>query len=148
MKAGMKKSTTTTIILSLILVLILSACQPKNPGAVEPTASATIQKTATRTPTTIPTTTPTNTPTPTWLVPLTELEEIEIQFTHPWTGDIASTIDKLVDDFNQTNEYSIFVKVSAPGSAQQVFKQSEAAIRDGQGPNVVVAPIEEIASLC
>ena len=145
MKAGMKKSTTTTIILSLILVLILSACQPKNPGAVEPTASATIQKTATRTPTTIPTTTPTNTPTPTWLVPLTELEEIEIQFTHPWTGDIASTIDKLVDDFNQTNEYSIFVKVSAPGSAQQVFQQSEAVIRDGQGPNVVVAPIEEIA---
>lgn len=141
----MKKSTTTIIIPSIILVLILSACQPKNPEVVQPTATATIQKTATRTPTKISTATPTNTPTPTWLVPLTELEEIELRFTHPWTGEIARTIDKLVDDFNQTNDYSIFVKVSAPGSAQQVFQQSEAALRDGQGPNVVVAPIEEFA---
>ncbi len=141
----MKKSTTTIIILSIILVLILSACQPKNPEVVQPTATATIQKTATRTPTKIPTSTPTNTPTPNWLVPLTELEETELLFTHPWTGEIARTIDKLVDEFNQTNEYSIFVKVSAPGSAQQVFQQSEAALREEMGPNVVVAPIEELA---
>lgn len=145
MKACMKKSTTTTLILSLIIVLILSACQPKNPEVVQPTPTATIQKTATRTPTKKPTVTPTNTPTPSWLVPLTELEETELLFTHPWTGEIASTIDKLVDQFNQTNEYSIFVKVSAPGSAQQVFQRSEAALRDGQGPNVLVAPIEELA---
>lgn len=145
MKACMKKSKTITIILSLILVLILSACQPKNPDAVQPSATATIKKTATRTPTKISTVTPTNTPTPTWLVPLTELEEIELRFTHPWTGEIARTIDKLVDDFNQTNEFSIFIKINAPGSAQQVFQQSEAAIRDGQGPNVVVVPIEELA---
>ncbi|MBE0686449.1 MAG: extracellular solute-binding protein [Anaerolineaceae bacterium] len=141
----MKKSPTTTIMLTLILLLILSGCQPKNPGAVEPTASATIQKTATRTPTKIPTSSPTNTPTPSWLVPLTELEEVELRFTHPWTGDIARTIAKLVDDFNQANEYSIFVKVLAPGSAQQVFQQSEAALRDGKGPNVVIAPTEELA---
>jgi ABC-type glycerol-3-phosphate transport system substrate-binding protein len=145
MKDGMKKSRTTSILLTLIIVLILSACQPKNPDAVEPTASVTIRKTATRTPTKIPTSTPTNTPTPTWLVPLNELEEIELRFTHPWTGEIASTIDKLVDQFNQTNEYSIFVKVSAPGSAQQVFQQSEEALRDNLGPNVVVVPTEELA---
>lgn len=145
MKAGMKKSTTTSILLTLIIVLILSACQPKNPDVVEPTASVTIRKTVTRTPTKIPTSTPTNTPTPTWLVPLNALEETELLFTHPWTGEIASTIDKLVDQFNQTNEYSIFVKVSAPGSAQQVFQQSEAALRDNLGPNVVVVPTEELA---
>lgn len=131
--------------LFVILVLMLSACQPKNPDSALPSATNTTQKTATRTPTKIPTSTPTNTPTPTWLVPLTELEETELLFTHPWTGEIARTIDKLVDEFNQTNEYSIFVKVSAPGSAQQVFQQSEAAIRNGQGPIVVVAPIEEFA---
>lgn len=131
--------------LFVILVLMLSACQPKNPDSALPSATNTTQKTATRTPTKIPTSTPTHTPTPTWLVPLTELEETELLFTHPWTGEIARTIDKLVDQFNQTNEYSIFVKVSAPGSAQQVFQRSEAAIRDGQGPNVVIAPIEELA---
>ncbi|PKO06377.1 MAG: hypothetical protein CVU41_06540 [Chloroflexi bacterium HGW-Chloroflexi-3] len=145
MKAGMNKQKTTTILLTLIVVLILSACQPKNTDAVQPLATATIQKTATRTPTKIPTTTPTNTPTPTWLVPLSELKEVELLFTHPWTGELARAIDNLVDDFNQTNEYSIFVKVSAPGSSQQVFQQSEAALWDGLGPNVVVAPIEELA---
>ena len=141
----MKKSTTTTIILSLILVLILSACQPKNPDAVQPSATVTIQKTATRTPTKIPTTTPTNTPTPTWLVPISDLEEVEITFVHPWTAALATTIDKLVDTFNQTNEYGLFVTVKKPGSSQQVFQQSEAAIRNDEGPNVVVAPIEELA---
>lgn len=145
MKAGMKKSKTTTLILSLIIVLILSACQPKNPDVVQPTTTTTFQKTSTRTPTKIPTITPTNTPTPPWLVPLSELEEVELRFTHPWTGEIARTIDNLVDNFNQNNEYSIFVKVSAHGSSQQVFQQSEAALRDGLGPNVVVAPIEELA---
>ncbi len=145
MKDRMKKSTITNIILSIIILLTLSACQPQNPVTVQPSATATTQKTATRTPTQIPTLTPTNTPTPNWLVPLTELEETELLFTHPWTGEIARTIDKLADNFNQTNEYSIFIKVSAPGSAQQVFQQSEAALRDGQGPNIVVAPIEELA---
>ena len=145
MKACMKKSTTTTIILSLILVLILSACQPKNPDAVQPSATVTIQKTATRTPTKIPTTTPTNTPTPTWLVPISDLEEVEITFVHPRTAALATTIDKLVDTFNQTNEYGLFVTVKKPGSSQQVFQQSEAAIRNDEGPNVVVAPIEELA---
>jgi ABC-type glycerol-3-phosphate transport system substrate-binding protein len=145
MKARMKKSTTTTIILSIIILLILSACQPKNAEVVQSTTTTTIQQTATRTPTKIPTSTPTNTPTPTWLVPLTELEETELLFTHPWTGELARTIDNLVDDFNQNNEYSIFVKVSAPGSSQQVFQQSEAALRDGLGPNIVVVPTEELA---
>lgn len=145
MKAGMKKQKYTLFLLPLMLVLILSACQPKNPGLVEPTTTATLQKTATRTPTSLPTATPTNTPTPTWLVPLTKLEGLEIVFTHPWTGEMSQEIEKLVDQFNQTNEYHIFVSVSYPGSAQQVFQHSEAGLQIGQAPQVVVAPIEELA---
>ena len=68
--------------LFVILVLMLSACQPKNPDSALPSATNTTQKTATRTPTKIPTSTPTHTPPPTWLVPLTELEETELLFTH------------------------------------------------------------------
>jgi ABC-type glycerol-3-phosphate transport system substrate-binding protein len=141
----MRKQTTITAIIILILSMFLSACQPSNPGLVDPTRTATVQKTATRTPTRIPTATSTNTPTPSWLVPLTELEEVELEFVHPWTGELAHTIDELVDTFNQTNEHSIFVKVNTPGSAQQVFQQSEASLRDSQGPDVVIAPIEELA---
>ncbi len=144
MKTGMKKSS-TLLYLTLTIALILSACQPKTPDAVQPSSTATNQKTATRTPTQIPTTTPTSTPTPTWLVPLSELENTEISFIHPWTGEIASTIDELVDGFNQNNEFGIFVMVQKPGSSQLVFQQSEAALRDGKGPDVVIAPTEELA---
>ncbi len=141
----MKKLTKTSLLLSLILALILSACQPKNSDPVQPTATATLQKTATRTPTSLPTATATSTPTPAWLVPLTELEDVKIVFTHPWTAEMAQEIEKLVDTFNQTNEYQIFVTISSPGSAQQVFQRSEAALQDGQAPQVVVAPTEELA---
>ena len=132
-------------VLFVVLVLLLSACQASNLAGNDPTATATVQKTATRTPTPASTNTPTSTATPEWLVPLSDLEEVEITFVHPWTGDLQKTINQLVDTFNQTNEYGIFVNVEATGSSQQVFQQSEAALRDGLGPNVVVAPIEELA---
>ncbi|MDO9088384.1 MAG: extracellular solute-binding protein [Anaerolineaceae bacterium] len=141
----MRKRTTITTIIILIFTILLTACQSDQPDTVQPSVTVTSQKTATKTTTPIPTATPTNTPTPEWLVPLTELEEIELEFVHPWTGDLAHTIDELVDNFNQTNEFSIFVKVDAPGSAQQVFQQSEAALRNEKGPDVVIAPIEELA---
>ena len=58
---------------------------------------------------------------------------------------MAQEIGKLVDTFNQTNEYHIFVTISSPGSAQQVFQRSETALQNGQAPQVVVAPTEELA---
>ncbi len=145
MKDCMKNSSKTTLLLSLILILILSACQPGDPDPVQPTVTATLQKTATRTPTPIPTNTPTPTATPEWLVPLSELEDVEIIFSHPWTAEMAREIEKLVDTFNQTNEYQIFVTISSPGSAQQVFQRSEAGLQDGNAPQIVVAPTEELA---
>lgn len=132
-------------ILFVVLVLLLSACEASNPASNDPTATVTMQKTATRTPTPAPTNTPMPTATPEWLVPLSELEEVEITFVHPWTGELQKTVNQLVDTFNQTNEYGIFVNVQATGSSQQVFQQSELALREGQGPDVVVAPIEELA---
>lgn len=58
---------------------------------------------------------------------------------------MAREIEKLVDTFNQTNEYQIFVTISSPGSAQQVFQRSEAGLQDGNAPQIVVAPTEELA---
>lgn len=129
----------------LVLSLLISSCQPGIQDIQQSTATATVQKTATRTPSPMPTATPTQTPTPEWLLPLSDLEEVELVFTHPWSGELKLVIDKLVDLFNQTNEFSIFVTVDAPGSAQQVFQQTEADLRNGDGPQVVVAPIEELA---
>ena len=132
-------------VLILILSLVLSACQPNNIESQQSTSTPTRQKTITRIFSPVPTQTPSPTLTPEWLLPLEDLAEIELYFSHPWTGELAKTIDELVDTFNQTNEYSIFVEISAPGSSQQLFQNSEAALRNDQGPNVVVAPIEELA---
>ena len=141
----MKKTTTKSAVFTIVLGLVLTACQPNNIESQQISATPNQQRTATRTLTPLPTQTPSPTPTPDWLLPLEELKKIELSFIHPWTGDLANEINQLVDTFNQTNEYSIFVKVVAPGSSQQVFQHSEAALRNDQGPNVVVAPIEELA---
>lgn len=141
----MKNKTTLTFVMIFLLSLLLSSCQPGNDDIQQTSPTATKQKTATRTPSPMPSATPTNTPTPQWLLPLSELEEVELVFTHPWTGELKLVINKLVDTFNQTNEFSIFVNVDSPGSAQQVFQQTEADLRNGDGPHVVVAPIEELA---
>jgi multiple sugar transport system substrate-binding protein len=93
----------------------------------------------------MPSHTPTLTPTPEWLLPLSELEEVGLVFTHPWTGQLALVMADLVDTFNQTNEFDIFIEINAPGSAQQVFQQSESSLRNAEPANVVIAPIEELA---
>ena len=141
----MKNKTILTFVIIFLLSLLLSACQVSNNEVIQTSPTATKQKTATRTPPPMPTITPTQTPTPEWLLPLSELEEVELVFTHPWTAALKLVMDQLVDTFNQTNEFSIFVTVNAPGSAQQVFQQTEADLRNGDGPHVVVAPIEEMA---
>ena len=52
---------------------------------------------------------------------------------------------RLFPDFNAENQWGIEVTAHGMGSAQQVFQQSEAGIVIGNGPQVVIAPIEELA---
>jgi len=141
----MKNKTTLTFVMIFLLGLLLSACQPGDNAIQQTSPTATPQKTATRTPSPLPSLTPTNTPTPQWLLPLSELEEVELVFTHPWTGQLALVMAELVDTFNQTNEFGIFVEVNKPGSSQQVFQQTESSLRNAEPANVVIAPIEELA---
>lgn len=58
---------------------------------------------------------------------------------------MAAEIAELVRSFNQNNEWGIQVEVVGTGSAQRLFQQSEQGISIGSGPQVVIAPGEELA---
>lgn len=126
-------------------LFLLTACQSNNPSDLAISPSPTAQKTATRTSTSLPTSTPTQTPTPAWLVPISDLKKVEITLIHPWSGELAATLDEMVATFNKRNEYGIQVSILQPGSSQKVFQQSEAALRSGTAPDVVIATAEELA---
>ncbi len=130
----------------LCLVFIsLTACQAGG-GIVfrQPTTTPMIPA-ATATPSPIPTTTPTVTPTPEWLVPLESLAGLKLQFWHPWSGELATELEKLVDQFNQTNEWGIHVIVQRKGSSMALAQELEAAQPD-QRPDFVIAPSEMLWS--
>jgi multiple sugar transport system substrate-binding protein len=140
-------------LLFLIICVFLSGCQadgllPEVTG--QPTGSA-------RTPSVVsaktiqPTHTPTATATPTIpphlsLVP-GELKGTEVNFWHPWAGETASAVAAMVNDFNQSNEWGIKVKVSSYYSAGALFdavtsgaEQSPVSL-----PEVIAGPEEQLA---
>lgn len=133
------------LILLVSIFLILSSCQSK-PTAVE-TPEPTATTRATRTPknTPLPTLTPTATPQPDWFLTDEDLKDTKINLVHPWSDEIAIQMDALVSRFNSENQWGIQVTAYGIGSAQQVFQQSEAGIAIGNGPQIVVAPVEELA---
>jgi ABC-type glycerol-3-phosphate transport system substrate-binding protein len=132
------------IFLITILALLISACSPLSwPDTTrEKTSTPPVTKKTSPTP---PTPQPSPTPTPKWLLPDAELKGVKIRFIHPWIGDLADSVQQMVDDFNRKNEYGITISVSTPGSTQQVFQVSEGTLFSDQAFNVVIAPIEELA---
>lgn len=141
----MKPATNKIPLLLILFGLILSACQPLDVPDNPFDATATVQATKQKTPVPSPTVTPTKTPLPDWFIPETELEDVTISIVHPWTGETARQIEILVDSFNQNNKWGIFAESFAVGGAQQVFQQTEFAVQAGEAPNVVIAPINELA---
>lgn len=132
--------------LSLLAVLALAACQTtQNTPAVEITETPPII--ATPTDSVQPTATPLADPTPIpeYLIPLEQLDGLQIQFWHPWTGDISKEIDLLVDQFNQTNEWGIHVILRKSGSSMALASEVDSAAASGDDlPQVVAAPSEQL----
>lgn len=67
------------------------------------------------------------------------LNELQIQFIHPWTGAVVDELVLMVDEFNQGNEWGIHVIMSAPGSAAMVTSKTREWIANQRPPNVLVA---------
>ena len=129
----------------LVLSFLLASCKPV--PTVMPTreVTETPKPSATLKNTPLPTATATATQQPDWWLPGENLKGVKVVVMHPWSGELAKKMDELVDQFNRDNEWGIFVSGNGTGSAQQVFQKSEAGISIGSGPQVVVAPVEELA---
>lgn len=145
----------------LILCLLLTACQ-QNTLPATPTAQVTpgsgtprVDGAATRTPTRQ--LTPTAKPTPTTREALGAdpgaLQGKEIDFWHPWQGELAQRAQRSADEFNRVNEWGVHVRVRAFDStgamlealaAAQERAAEEAASGTGAAavPDLIVAPSE------
>lgn len=132
------------VLVVLVFIILLSACQPGEQPETIPLTTETQRPTPLKNTVIAPTFTPTATQVPDWYVDEADLAGVQLSFLHPWDGDAIRQLQILVDTFNQTNEWGIFVEVFDVGGSQQVFQQTEKAIQSGQAPNVVIAPIEEL----
>lgn len=112
----MKRPFLLLFVLTAVLGLVLSACSGTS---AEPAS----QTTATRKPTATFLPDPTATPAPYLQVDLAELRGTQITFLHGWSGKRANETAALVDQFNQTNEWGIFVIVDAPGSHRLAYQK-------------------------
>lgn len=78
-------------------------------------------------------------------IPAEQLEGLQIQFWHPWAGEISREIDLLVDQFNQTNEWGIHVTVHRSGSSMALVQEVDRSAAGGEVlPQVVAAPSEHL----
>jgi len=119
----------------VILMTSLAACVPQ--AATQPAPSTPLPSTQTSLP-------PAKTPEPTRNAPefeveLSELKDLQIQFLHPWTGEMLDELVSMVDEFNQTNEWGIHVIMNAPGSAAMVSSKAWEGIANDQPANILAA---------
>ena len=123
------------LIISLLLgLLLLSGCD-KTPGINgKATPTPEISNTPTK---------PAIKTTPTIAVvgvDIKELDGLQINFLHPWTGTTQTELFSMIDLFNQTNEWGIHVIMSAAGSAGQVEQKVWQGIINKDAANVIAAP--------
>jgi len=128
----------------VLLCLILVACQPASVPNRE-SAELTLQAEKTRAPsaTKTPRRSPTPTPTPVLTSKLGidpgELDGIELQFWHPFSGEEGKALDALVKEFNTSNEWGITVKSISQGNYDDLFERMGSAINHGDYPNLVLS---------
>jgi multiple sugar transport system substrate-binding protein len=135
--------------LVLTLVILLASCS--SPVTPLPTATETtdVNPTRTATPgsptvTTAPLRTPTPATHPDLDVPLEDLSGLHLLFWHPWTGEMAETINTIIAEFNQTNLWGVQVFASPAGGSGALVNLLETNLEEGPLPHVLVAPSEQI----
>jgi multiple sugar transport system substrate-binding protein len=129
------------LVVLLILGILAVACQPTASGGLQTTTPGTM------TPSPRPTATPTPnvTATPNILVDTATLKGVHVRFWYPWTGALNSTISNLVNQFNQQNQWGIFVELNGYGGQGILNSTIDSAIQSGgQLPDVVVASADTL----
>ena len=125
----------------IVLGLLAAACQPTAAGSSQTSTPGT------PTPTPKPTSTPTPnyTPTPDISVDAAALKGVHVRFWYPWTGALDQTISNLVNQFNQQNQWGIFVELTGFGGQDILNSTVSSAFQSGgQLPDVVVASTDTL----
>ncbi len=133
----MRRSIIRFLTLIILPAILLAACG-QNPAGTLP------QATATRRPTATFQAAPTATPPAHLQVDPAALRGTQITFLHGWSGKRASETAALVDQFNQTNEWGIFVIVDAPGSHRLAYQKLLQLSPDVPGPALVATRSDDL----
>jgi len=128
--------------LLLLLIFSLAACGPTGAsnqasGKATQDAASTAAPTKTSTPRS-PTATFTPVPTSDLGVDAEDLQDLEIEFWHPWSGETGKAVGDLVSEFNRSNEWGVRVKAAYQGNLDDLSANMEEAIKVRQTPDVSV----------
>lgn len=139
----------------VLLFLVLTGCSSTNlneldetlsartnpfpPSHRSPIVTATIVKTEAVKPTIKPSPTPTPVPTSSLGVDVSSLNGQQVQFWHPWQGEMEAAIQELVEEFNNQNEWGIQVQVHSTGSLDKLDADLQVAIQESKQPDLAVA---------
>lgn len=132
--------------------LVFSACGNTNDPTVQPTKTtrtpaSTKKATSTRTSRSTRTPAPTPEPVSTLAVTSKDLQGIELEFWHSWSGAAEAEIDELITDFNETNEWDITVTSTYQGDYDQSYENLSFSLKNDTRPDVVVGYYYQISGL-
>ena len=121
-------------IILLSILLLLSACVPSAPAGDLPTATSRPSLTEN----------PSATVTPVIAVSSLNVEKealrgVQVNVWHPYYGAEASLFEAEVEQFNKQNEWGIVVSAASKENFNELFLQTDAALKNTNNPQIVVA---------
>src|SRR3990172_2560018 len=121
-------------IVLLLLTFILSACTSTNPSTDSKTSTPRLNATenASDTNTPIPPASNSN-------VRKEALRGVQVKIWHPWFGAQANLFESQAAQFNTGNEWGIIVSAEGKGNYSELFLQTDAALKESNPPQVVIA---------
>lgn len=130
----------TIMVVWLLLAVFISAC-----GSVITPVTATLPPAETGMATRKSPSTSIPSVTPTVYTSTADLNGVKIRFFYPWSGNVGSVMAALVNEFNISNDFGIFVEATGFGSnnelVDQVWQENGEV---GTLPNVVAAPASQL----
>lgn len=135
-----KKSSVFPLLVVLSIALVFAACAPQSAPvqATETPQAAAADTAATETPFS-----PTSSPVYTASVDLSAVSlpaGVQLEFWHPWSGELANLMAELVEQFNQDNQWGITVNIQAHADELVLLQDIQQTAANGDYPDVVAAP--------
>ncbi|MCE5208789.1 MAG: extracellular solute-binding protein [Chloroflexi bacterium] len=134
------------LLLIFSFLAILAACNPAMGSVSQEETRTTIAEPRATLSTPSSTPQPVFTPTsnPLLQVPLEDLNNLQISFWHPWSGELAQTMEAIIQDFNNSNVWGIHVITTPYGGSASLANSIEENMGANNLPNVVVSSSEQL----